>query len=328
MSFLANNMNFDNKQRLLFEMLRIRRIEEAISARYAEQEMRCPVHLSVGQEAVPVGVSSLLSREDKIVSAHRSHAHYLAKGGSVNSMIAELYGKETGCCKGKGGSMHLFDVKAGQIAAVPIVGSSIPIGTGIAWHEKLKNKKTLVVIYFGDGATEEGAFAESINFASLHSLPIIFVCENNLYSVYSNIKFRQSKNRHLGDFAASHGIQALSGNGNDVIEVQNLVEKGIKLIKDDLGPVFLELSTYRWLEHCGPNWDDQLGYRDLKEVETWLKKCPIENFQKHLRDIGSLSDDLLQSMELLIKKEINDAFLFAKASEFPEPQELFTDVYG
>ena len=177
-------------------MLRIRMVEETISRRYSEWKMRCPVHLSIGQEAPAVGVMENLKKEDKIVTAHRSHAHYLAKGGNLNSMIAELYGKETGCAKGKGGSMHLIDLKAGVTAAVPIVGSTIPIGVGLSWSIKLERKKNIVVIFFGDGATEEGVFQESLDFASLHNLPVLFVCENNEFSVYSHLSKRQSKKRN------------------------------------------------------------------------------------------------------------------------------------
>ena len=180
-------MNITNtkKIQLYEEMLRIRLIEEAIANEYSNQEMRCPIHLSIGQEAIAVGVSALLSKHDLALSAHRSHAHYLAKGGDLKLMLSELYGKETGCAKGKGGSMHLFDLKAGLIAAVPIVGSTIPIGVGVAWQKVRKNIPGIVVIYFGDGASEEGVFSESLDFASLKNLPVLFVCENNLYSVYS-----------------------------------------------------------------------------------------------------------------------------------------------
>ena len=187
--------NLENK--LYYEMIRIRRIEECISQKYKEQEMRCPIHLSIGQEAIPVGICQNLTKKDKIVTAHRSHAHYLAKGGDLKSMISELHGRETGCAEGKGGSMHLIDLKAGVMAAVPIVGSTIPIGVGISWGIKLKKQNNILVIFFGDGATEEGVFQESLDFASLHNLPVLFVCENNDFSVYSHISKRQSSKRNI-----------------------------------------------------------------------------------------------------------------------------------
>jgi pyruvate dehydrogenase E1 component alpha subunit len=182
---------------LYYKILRIRLIEKEISNKYTEWKMRCPTHLSIGQESIPASICENLKKNDAIVSAHRCHAHYLSKGGSLKKMLAEIYGKVSGCAKGRGGSMHLIDYSVNFNAAVPIVGSTLPIGVGIAWANKLKNKKNVVVIFFGDGATEEGAFLESIDFASLHNLKILFVCENNQYSVYSNIKKRQSNSRSI-----------------------------------------------------------------------------------------------------------------------------------
>ena len=193
--------------------------------------MRCPVHLSIGQEAPPVGICQNLSKKDKIVTAHRSHAHYLAKGGNLKSMISELYGKKSGCAEGKGGSMHLIDLKAGVEAAVPIVGSTIPIGVGISWSFKLNKKNEIVVIFFGDGATEEGAFQESLDFASLHSLPVLFVCENNEYSVYSHLKKRQASKRDILKIAKAIGIDGTRLNGNDVLNVYLKSKKIINNIR-------------------------------------------------------------------------------------------------
>ena len=217
---------------LLFNMYKIRNVELKIAELYTEQEMRCPVHLSVGQEAVAVGVCHFLSNNDNILSAHRSHAHYIAKGGNVDEMLGELYGKETGCAKGKGGSMHLIDLKVGLIAAVPIVGSTIPIGVGAAWGKKLKGEKNKTVIFFGEGATETGVFHESIGFAALHKIPVIFVCENNLYSVYTHVENRQAKNRSLKNIVEGHGIKHLHGNGNNVMEVYNIANEAIKHVQD------------------------------------------------------------------------------------------------
>ena len=186
--------------KLYSEMQRIRLIEQRISEEYSKQEMRCPVHLSIGQEAVPVGISEILSVEDHVVSAHRSHAHFLAKGGDLNKMISELFGKVTGCAGGKGGSMHLIDPEVNVTAAVPIVGSSISIGTGVGFGLKKLGQDNIVVVYFGDGATEEGAFSESLDFAALFELPVLFVCENNFYSVYTNLMARQAVGRNLQKF--------------------------------------------------------------------------------------------------------------------------------
>ena len=168
---------------LYYKMLRIRLVEEKISELYAEQEMRCPVHLSIGQEATAVGICAHLQKEDLVLSAHRAHAHYLAKGGDLKAMISELYGKETGCAMGKGGSMHLIDLNSGFFASVPIVGSTIPIATGVAWAFKMKKRSNITAVFLGDGATEEGVFHESLNFAALKQLPIVFICENNGWAV-------------------------------------------------------------------------------------------------------------------------------------------------
>jgi len=200
-------------RRLLHSMVRIRLVEEAIAASYAGQQMRCPVHLSIGQEAVAAGVGAALRPEDQAMSGHRSHAHYLAKGGDLNAMIAEIYGKDTGCCRGRGGSMHLVDPAAGFMGAVPIVGSTIPIAVGLAFANRLLKRDRVTAAFFGEGATEEGVFHESANFASLHRLPIVFVCENNLYSVYSPMSVRQPAHREVFQLAAGHGIVAHQGDG-------------------------------------------------------------------------------------------------------------------
>ena len=194
-------------------------VEEEIAKRYPDQEMRCPVHLSIGQEASAVGVCAALKSTDWAFSGHRNHAHYLAKGGNLRSMISEIYGKETGCCGGRGGSMHLTDQSAGFIGATPIVGSTIPIAVGAALTAKQESKGRVVVVFLGDGAMEAGVVHESLNFAAVRSLPILFACENNLYSVYSPLSVRQPDNRSLADIAAGHGVKTLKVDGNDVDDV-------------------------------------------------------------------------------------------------------------
>jgi len=210
-------------KKLYYKILRIRNIELEVSKRYVEQKMRCPVHLSIGQESVPVSICENLKKKDEVVTAHRSHAHYLAKGGNLKSMIAELHGKISGCALGRGGSMHLIDNSANVNAAVPIVGSTIPIAVGASWGLGLQNKNNFVCVFFGDGATEEGVFQESLNFASLHNLKILFICENNFYSVYTNIYTRRDKSFSLKKFVESHGIKYFNGDGNDVEDVFNKI---------------------------------------------------------------------------------------------------------
>ena len=273
-----NNTNLE----LFRKMYKIRRIEERISEFYAEEEMRCPVHLSIGQESVAAGVCHALNRHDKIISTHRAHAHYIAKGGNINSMIAELYGKSTGCLNGLGGSMYLQDINAGVSAAVPIVGSNIAIGTGVAYSSIFQNKKYITTIFFGEGATEEGIFSESLNFAAIHNLPILFICENNLYSVYTPLKDRQPYKRNLKKLVESHGIKSYTLQGNNVSSVYSFTKKIINKIKKERKPYFIEYKTYRWLEHCGPNWDDHLNYRPKGELDSWIKKCPLKLIEKKL----------------------------------------------
>jgi TPP-dependent pyruvate/acetoin dehydrogenase alpha subunit len=291
------------------QVLRIRMIEEAIATRYYEQKMRCPVHLSIGQEAVAVGVCAHLCTTDYAVSGHRAHAHYLAKGGDLKKLLAEIYGKKTGCCGGRGGSMHLIDLNAGFLGSTPIVGGSIPIGVGVAFGSVLKGEKRVVVIFLGEGATEEGVFTESLNFAALKNLPVLFVCENNLYSVYSPLEVRQPKERSIPLLAEAHGIFALKGNGNQLSEVSLLAEKAVRHIREGRGPCLLELATYRFREHCGPDPDP---YQPKEELDYWKASDPV-------LAISACRED--------IEKEIEEAFHFAEVSPFPSLEEKH-DIYA
>lgn len=208
-------MNEQGKLRMYSSMLRLRLVEETIAQRYNEQEMRCPVHLSTGQEAAAVGACTTLTSDDVIVSTHRSHGHYLAKGGSLHAMLGEIYGRATGCCGGRGGSMHLFDEEAGVLSSVPIVGSSIPVGVGAALAFQQRHESHVSMVFLGDAATEEGVFHESMNFASVHNLPVVFFVENNFYSVYTPLKDRQP-NRPLSAYANTHTMATATVDGNNV----------------------------------------------------------------------------------------------------------------
>jgi len=291
-------------------MLRIRLVEESIADRYSEQNMRCPTHLSIGQEAISVGVCSNLEDDDQVLSTHRAHAHYLAKGGNLNAMIAEIYGKITGCSKGMGGSMHLIDKSVGFMGSTAIVGNTIPVAVGIALSIKIKKLKTISCVFFGDGATEEGAFYESVNFAIVHKLPILFICENNLYSVYSGLEVRQPPGRKIYEMVSALGIEANHGNGNKVLEVSEKV----KIAKDNIlkgeGPQFLEFDTYRWREHCGPNYDNDIGYREENEFLEWQRQDPLV-------DLFLGDEEFLQSLKDDIDVEIQEAHTFAENSLFP-----------
>ena len=303
-------------------LLRIRLIEERIAELYHEQQMRCPVHLCIGQEAVAVGVCENLRREDYVMSGHRSHGHYLAKGGDLKAMLAEIYGKATGCSKGKGGSMHLVDLSAGFLGATPIVGSTIPIAVGAAFGSVLSGEGRISAVFFGEGATEEGVFYESVNFAVLKKLPVIFVCENNFYSVYSPLSVRQPPTRDLVKIVEGEGAAAARGDGNDVLEVYRLASDAVARARSGEGPTVLEFATYRWREHCGPNYDNDLGYRTETEFLEWKKKCPVERLERRFLEDGVATAGDFAALRQELGREIDEAVAFAKSSPFPEAGEL------
>jgi TPP-dependent pyruvate/acetoin dehydrogenase alpha subunit len=308
-------------------MLRIRMVEEEIALRYSEQEMRCPVHLSIGQEAIAVGSCYPLRPADQIVTTHRSHAHYLAKGGNLKAALAEIYGKESGCCGGRGGSMHLFDDNAGVMASVPIVASSIPLGVGAALSFKQAGVDNIAVVYMGDGSIEEGVFHESANFAALMQLPVLFVLENNQYAVYTSLEDRQPP-RPLARLADAHGMSAISADGNDVIAVLEATEQAAAAARAGKGPTLLVFDTYRWREHCGPNYDNDLGYRSVDDFEAWVKRCPLDSLFERLNADGILSEAAVEQMKHDINAEISDSFVFAKAAQFPEGATVRDRLYA
>ena len=315
-------------KKLFFQSLRIRRVEEAIADKYSEQEMRCPVHLSIGQEAVAAGVCGELDKKDYIMSTHRAHAHYLAKGGDLKQMVAEIYGKKAGCCGGKGGSMHLVDLNVNLVGSTPIVGGSFPIAVGVALASQMKGEDRITVVFFGEAMTEEGVFSEAINFAALKNLPVLFLCESNFYSVYSPMEVRQPKERSIPKIAEAHGIPSKHGDGNDIEEVASMTRSAIDEVRAKKGPRLLEFTTYRYREHCGPNYDVNLGYRSQEEIDHWESKCPILRAKNLLLSQNKLSKGEVEDMEQNIKEEIDEAFLFAKESPFPDEQELLTHIYA
>ena len=316
-------MNEDFLRKLYEKLFLIRTVEETIAEKYNEGKMRCPTHLSTGQEAVPAALSLLANKNDFAVSTHRGHAHYLAKGGSLNAMIAEIYGKKTGCAGGKGGSMHLIDLDVNFMGTSAIVGNSIPVGVGLGLSLKIKKLNNISFIFLGDGAVEQGVFYESVNFAVLKDLPVLFLCENNLYSVYSNLDVRQPKNRKIHEMVAAMGIETSTCDGNDSIACYNLLNKKIDKIKNTSRPQFIEFYTYRWREHCGPNFDNDIGYRTEEEFLEWKKNDPL----KKIRDKIS-NETLIKEIELNIEKTVNSAFKYAEDSPFPENKEAYEGVYA
>jgi pyruvate dehydrogenase E1 component alpha subunit len=302
---------------IYYRLEKVRLVEEAIAAEYPRQEMRCPVHLSIGQEAVAVGVSVCLEKADVVFSTHRCHSHYLAKGGDLNAMIAELYGKRSGCAAGLGGSMHLVDERVGMMGASAIVGGSIPLATGAGLHFQMSGLKNVAVPFFGDGAAEEGVFHESMNFAALKNLPVVFVCENNGVATSSRLLARRPQDtiyRHGEVF----GIPGVQVDGNDVIAVYEAAKSAVDRARNGGGAGLIEAKTFRMMRHVGPEADTQTGGRTQDEWNEWAAKCPVRRFEKHCNKHNLLTPDQCQAIRDGIKREIAQAFEFAKAGEYAE----------
>ncbi len=317
------SLNLENK--LYQQAFRIRSVEKEISKRYKEEKIRCPIHLSIGQEAVSAAFSQIVKKNDFAVSTHRGHAHYLAKGGSLKKLIAELYGKKSGCSRGRGGSMNLVDLNCNFMGTSAIVANSIPTGVGLGLTSVFKKKKNISYIFLGDAASEEGVFYESINFSAVKKIPVIYICENNLYSVYSPLKVRQPKKRKIFNICNSLGIKSQRCDGNNILQCFIALKKASNYVQKNKKPYFIEFMTYRYLEHCGPNSDTHLKYRSHKELNYWKRKDPIIQLKKKFnkRDHKKLIE-----IENKIHKEIKDAFKFAEKSKFPKSSETFMGVYA
>ncbi|MBI2067971.1 MAG: thiamine pyrophosphate-dependent dehydrogenase E1 component subunit alpha [Deltaproteobacteria bacterium] len=303
----------------------IRRTEEKIVEHYGEQEMRCPVHLSIGQEAIAVGVCTALRQEDVIFGTHRCHAHYLAKGGDPALLFAELCGKETGCASGKAGSMHLVDVAQGMWGASAIVGGSIPLGVGVALSAQMTRSGKVAAVFFGDGATEQGVFYESLNFASLKKLPVLFVCENNFYATYTPFARRQARD-NIFERGESFGVPGCRVDGSDVLEVFRAAQKAVLQARHGGGPTLLECQTYRWKDHVGPGCDHELGYRSGADLQFWREKCPVKRLRGSLVEQG-LDPCVVEGWEKGIDFRIQNSWEFAKESPFPVNSSLFQGVF-
>jgi TPP-dependent pyruvate/acetoin dehydrogenase alpha subunit len=311
----------DLHQRLYASLYRIRRVEEEIVRVYPSDKIKSPVHLSIGQEAVAVGVCEALRPDDVVFGTYRSHAMYLAKGGDLNGMIAELYGRVTGCAKGKGGSMHLIDAAHGVMGASAVVGTTIPHAAGYAYALRYRGSDAVVVVFFGDGATDEGVFHESLNFAVLKRLPLIFVCENNSYAIMTHQRSRQGR-ADVCALARAHGLPAERIEDNDVLRLHERVAAAVSAMRGGRqGPFFFECMTYRWKEHVGPNEDYHLGYRAKEEAAPWIENDQVA------RLAALLDPESRRRIEEAIEAEIRAAFAFAEKSPFPDGSELFTDVF-
>lgn len=313
---------------LFRSMKYIRAVEEEIAQRYPEGKMRCPTHLSIGQESVP-GIFSLLVRPDDFcVSTHRGHAHYLAKGGSLEGMVAEIYGKQTGCSKGKGGSMHLADLAVNFMGTSAIVGNSIPVGVGLGLSAQLHLTDQISCVFLGDGSVEEGVFYESVNFAAVRNLPVVFICENNRYSVYSGLSVRQPQGRVIAEMVEAMGVRSFSSDGENLQHTYDNMAQAMSDARNGKGPQFLEVSTYRWREHCGCNFDNHIGYRDEAEYEEWFSKDPLNRLEEHLRTSKTQADGDVDSIVQEIQAQIETAFSHADEAPFPPVEEAYTGVYA
>jgi len=312
---------------LLRQMIRIRCAEETLADLYAEQEMRTPTHFSIGQEAVAVGVCAALRRDDVIYSGHRCHAHFLAKGGSLPGLVSELYGREGGVARGRGGSVHLAQPDVGMIASSAILGQTIAVAVGSAWAFAMDRVPRVAVAFFGDGAVEEGVFHESLNFAAVRKVPVLLVCENNLYSTHSPLSVRQPAGIAIHERARAYGIPARHVDGNDVLAVYRAAEQAVAYCRGGAGPCFLECATYRWREHVGPLWDYDRGYRSKAEVDAWVARCPIKRLAEHCLARAICTADELESWRRECQQEVAEAVAAAKRSPFPSGADILQGVY-
>jgi pyruvate dehydrogenase E1 component alpha subunit len=304
-------------------MVRIRRFEEEVSELFSKGLIPGFVHLYIGEEAVAVGVCSNLTKNDYITSTHRGHGHCIAKGADLRRMMAELFGKKTGYCKGKGGSMHIADYGSGILGANAIVGANIPIAAGAAFAAKSKGTNHVAVAFFGDGASNTGAFHEGINIAAAWKLPVIFVCENNLYAI-STRTTRSTPIDNIADRAASYGIPGVIADGMDVMAVYELVHKAVERARKGQGPTLVECKTYRFY---GSFEGDPQRYRTKSEREEWQMKDPL-NFGEKLVNMGVLTDADLQKIDQEVKSAVEEAVKYAQESPYPEPEEVTKDLFA
>ncbi len=316
----------DSKQlEMLRSMQTIRRFEERASDDYQAGAIYGVVHCYIGEEAVAVGVCAALNRDDQIISTHRGHGHCLAKGADLNRMMAELYGRQTGYCKGKGGSMHIADFSIGMLGANGIVAGGIPIVTGAGLAAQLEGKGRVAVSFFGDGASNAGPFHESINIAATWKLPMLYVCENNLYSA-GTIAADTLALSDVAARAAGYGIPGVVVDGNDVMAVYEAAEAAVSRARAGQGPTLIECKTYRWRGHTErPGQEDP---RPKEEIEEWRQRDPINRFATNLIDQGLLTEDAWQKMDAEILAAIEDAVKFSEESPFPEPEAAVEDIFA
>jgi pyruvate dehydrogenase E1 component alpha subunit len=310
----------------LKRMILIRKTEETVANLVKTKEAKCPCHLAIGQEATAVGVAAHLTPKDRIFGCHRSHAHYLALGGDLYTLFAEILGKVTGCSGGMGGSMHLYDPEHGLMGTVPIVAATIPIATGAALAAKMDKTTDISISFFGDGATDEGIFHESLNFASVMNLPIIFVCENNLFSSHLHINLRQPHNS-IARYATAHGIVSRVVDGNNVVDISQVMGELVKQAREERKPALLESVTYRWRGHVGYREDLDVGVKRTTQLGLWKKRDPIARLIKALENQSILTRDELIVLDQEIETLITTALEEARKAPYPDASQLLNCVY-
>lgn len=311
-------------------MLRIRFCEESFVEPILKREVLTPCHLYSGEEAIAVGLSAALSPDDYVFGNHRSHGHFLAKGGSMKEMAAEIYCRETGCSRGRGGSMHLIAPDVGMMGSAPIVAGTISLAVGAALASSIRRDGRVAVTYFGDGATGEGVLYESLNFSSLMKLPVIFACENNSYATHMPIR-ECRVNQPISKIAEPFGMDIYTVDGNDVLQVYEAASKAVEFCRAGKGPVFMEFMTYRFRGHVGPDDNIQGTHTDIRpkeEIARWMEKDPIKRFEEYLKENGILDDERMQKIRDEVAAEVVDAQAFAKSSPRPVREDLMKYVFA
>lgn len=321
------SLSAEQQKEMFAQMLKIRHFEERIVEVYTQGLMPGLAHLYIGEEAVAVGACAALNKDDYITSTHRGHGHLIAKGGDLKIMMAEILGKKTGYCKGKGGSMHIADFDLGILGANGIVGGGFTIAVGAALSAKKRKSGQVVICFFGDGASNQGSFHESLNLASIWDLPVVFVCENNLYGI-SVPQWKHQKIRDVADRAVAYGIPGKIVEGNDVYAVYESVVEAVKRARSGEGPTLLECKTYRWLGHHVGDPNNGLTYRTKEEMDQWREKCPIKRMRLQLIQKGILSGEEADVIDARIVQMVGEAVTFAKESPYPDPAELMDDIYA
>jgi pyruvate dehydrogenase E1 component alpha subunit len=320
------NLSHDKQIDLYKKMIEIRLFEEKIQDLYARGLVPGSVHLYIGQEAVAAGVCAHLRKEDYITSTHRGHGHLIAKGADLKFMMAELFGRKTGYCKGKGGSMHIADFDLGILGSNGIAGGGIPIAVGAGLSSKMRGTDQVTVCFFGDGASNNGTFHEGLNFASVHRLPVVFVCENNLYGISVSQKQHQAI-QDISIRSIAYNMPGITIDGNDVLAVYQTSGEAIQRARAGEGPTLVECKTYRWRGHYEGDPNQGRRYRTLEEIQAWIKKCPIKGFEEKLVKEKVLNKNKMMHIRNEVEGRIEEAVTFANQSPFPDPQDIYEDVY-